>query len=82
MRRRCKFIVSPAGQLKSGNKVVSPEQHGWLIHIAVSGNVTFYFLETEDGKIQREHGAYCDVTLLPDEGPVFSEPKKEKANAK
>lgn len=79
MRRRCIYSVYKRGRHEVRGEY-SPKYHGWLIQIVVSGNVTFYFIETSDGRIARVHEAYCDMQLVAEDTP-FPKPEEGGCNA-
>lgn len=73
MKRRCTYSINQKSSLevcKGG-----PKKDGWLLQISMSGNATFYFIETRDGRILRVHEAYCDLRLVEED---TSFPRKEK----
>ena len=77
MRRRCIYCL-----YNKKNKTMGLECHGWLIQITVSGNATFYFIETLDGSIIREHSTYCTLRLVDDDTPIPGEKTKKESKGK
>ncbi len=64
MRRRCTYTVTKRS-IRGDQK--GEEMYGWLLQFAVSGSLTYYFVETREGEILRLLGSNTSLRLLLEE---------------